>query len=188
MPSNPYIVTNDPSLVVSDIELEDGGIYACVSNNPAVTVLETVRLYILPNVTNQLMEMFVEEGDRVEFSCMATGFPTPTYHWERMNMSTGEFEMIPGETDPQLIIDPVAFNQFGRYRCVATVAVHNTFMDESNDVILHGNSEWTLNHISIVQFNEGFIALLIFILSMVDILTVLFLLQCPQRGLWLRTL
>ena len=138
MLSNPYIVINDPVLTISDVQLADAGIYACVSNNSDVTVTESVTLYIQPNVTNQLMEMFVEEGDRVTFFCMATGFPTPTYHWEKLNIVNNMFEIIPGETNPTLIIDPVRFSDFGRYRCVATVAVHDIFTDESNDVILHG--------------------------------------------------
>ncbi len=138
MLGNPYIVINGPVLTISDVQLADAGVYACVSNNSDVTVTESGTLYIQPNVTNQLMEMFVEEGDQVQFFCMATGFPTPTYHWEKLNTANSMFEIIPMETDAQLILDPVGFNDFGRYRCVATVAVHDTFTDESNDVILHG--------------------------------------------------
>ena len=138
MPGNPYIVTNMPYLTISDVELEDAGIYACVSNNNAVNVTEPVTLYILPNVTNQLMEMFVEAGDRVTFECMATGFPTPTYHWEKEVFGQG-FVVIPGEVSPQLVLDPVVHSDFGTYRCVATVSVHEAFTNESNDVVLHGN-------------------------------------------------
>ena len=140
MPSS-YIIANSPYLTISDVELDDAGIFACVSDNPRVTVVEPVTLYIQPNVTNTLMEMFVEEGDRVIFPCMATGFPTPTYHWEKSDFS-GVFQLIPNENMAQLIIDPVEYADFGTYRCVATVALsHDTFTDLSNDVILHGNQQ-----------------------------------------------
>ncbi len=140
MPSDPYIVANSPVLMISDVQLGDAGIYACVSDNVIVTVIEPVTLYIQPNVTNTLIEMFVEDGDRVVFPCMATGFPTPTYHWEILNTTTSMFEIIPNENMSQLVIDPVAFDDFGRYRCVATVALHENFIDESNDVLLHGKT------------------------------------------------
>lgn len=138
MPNNPYIITNGPILIISDVSLDDGGVYACVSNVTEVTVVEPAVLSVNPNITNTLMEMFVEEGDRVVFPCMATGFPTPTYHWEKMNMSTGMFEEILNETNDELVIDPVQFENFGRYRCVATVDFLQTNIDLSNHVLLHG--------------------------------------------------
>lgn len=136
--NNPYIIVNGPLLVISEAGLDDAGVYACVSNVSEVTVVEPAVLSITPNITNTLMEMFVEEGDRVEFPCMATGFPTPTYHWEKRNELTGMFEEIPNENNTVLVFDSVGFNDFGRYRCVATVAFLETITDESNDVLLHG--------------------------------------------------
>ena len=122
--NSPFVVTNGMTLTIMDVQPEDGGVYLCVSDNPLITEFGFAILYVSPNVTQQPMEMFVEEGDSVVLTCFAEGFPTPTYTWEKMNMTTGIFEMLVGETESTLSFDPVQYSDFGRYRCVATIDVN----------------------------------------------------------------
>ena len=122
--NSPFIITNGMTLTIMDVQPEDGGIYVCVSDNPLITEFGVAVLYVSPNVTLQPMEMFVEEGDTTDLNCFAEGFPTPTYTWEKMNMTTGIFEMLEGETESILSFSPVQYSDFGRYRCVATIDVN----------------------------------------------------------------
>lgn len=58
-------------------------------------------------------------GGNVTLSCDATSSPTPTFHWEKKDAS-GNFVVIPGETDKQLVLNSITLDDLTEYRCVAT--------------------------------------------------------------------
>ena len=66
------------------------------------------------------MEQYVNNGDSVDMSCRADSFPAPNYQWEYMNRTTGTFEALERQTSSVLSLSSVEFDQYGRYRCVAT--------------------------------------------------------------------
>ena len=129
-------VSNESRLVLEYIVGGDGGEYTCIAINEAGFDNDTVTLYIFPNITIQPVNQYVQPGDTVSLYCEADSFPPPTYQWERRNES-GNFVAISGETNTNLIITDIEYEQFGDYRCVATTAI----IDEtatSNTAVIAG--------------------------------------------------
>ena len=130
------IVSNESRLVLESIVGDDGGEYTCIAINEAGFDNDTVTLYISPNITRQPVNQYVQPGDTVSLYCEADSFPPPTYQWERRN-ETGNFVVISGETNSNLTITDIEYEQFGDYRCVATTAI----IDEtatSNTAVITG--------------------------------------------------
>ena len=130
------IVSNESRLVLESIVGDDGGEYTCIAINEAGFDNDTVTLYIFPNITRQPVNQYVQSGDTVTLYCEADSFPLPTYQWERRN-ETGNFEDISGETNTNLTITDIEYEQFGDYRCVVTTPI----IDEtatSNTAVITG--------------------------------------------------
>ena len=100
---------------------QNGGGYICVVVNEAGTGSNsTATLYVRPVIVEDPMEQYVNNGDSVDISCRADSFPAPNYQWEYMNRTTGTFEALEGQTSSVLSFTSIEFDQYGRYRCVAT--------------------------------------------------------------------
>ena len=130
------IVSNESRLVLESIVGDDGGEYTCIAINEAGFDNDTVTLYIFPDITSQPENQYVQPGDTVTLYCEADSFPLPTYQWERRN-ETGNFEDISGETNTNLTITDIEYEQFGDYRCVVTTPI----IDEtatSNTAVITG--------------------------------------------------
>ena len=130
------IISNESRLVLESIVGDDGGEYTCIAINEAGFGNDTVTLYIFPNITRQPVNQYVQSGDTVTLYCEADSFPPPTYQWERRN-ETGNFMAILGETNTNLTIVNIQYEEFGDYRCVATTPI----IDEtatSNTAVITG--------------------------------------------------
>ena len=130
------IVGNRSRLVLESIVGDDGGEYTCIAINEAGFDNETVTLYIFPNITRQPVNQYVQPGDTVTLHCEADSFPPPIYRWERRN-KTGDLLAISGETNNNLTIITIQYEEFGDYRCVATTPI----IDEtatSNTAVITG--------------------------------------------------
>ena len=141
------VVSNDSALVLESINGADGGLYTCIAINEAGSDNSTVTLYVRPEITTQPMDQFVDPGDNITLTCIADSFPAPTYQWQRMNMTTGEFENLQDETNALYTIYNI-HDKFGTYRCVVTTAI-------INEVIMSNSS--TVSGKYIIIFNVNFI-------------------------------
>ena len=116
------IVSNKSRIVLESIVGDDGGEYTCIAINEAGLDNDTVTLYLFPDITRQPVNQYVQPGDIATLYCEADSFPPSTYQWERRN-ETGHFVAISGETNTNLTITDIEYEQFGDYRCVTTTAI-----------------------------------------------------------------
>ena len=115
------IIANGTQLTVEYINATiDGGNYSCVVINEAGTSTVDTTLYVAPVITLHPEDRLVMQGNNFTLSCLADAFPSPTYQWEMMNRTSGNFEEITGETFSDLRFYNVDFDKFGMYRCVAS--------------------------------------------------------------------
>ncbi len=113
------------------VNVTDGGTYTCEISNEAGSATVTTGLHIVPEFLSQPFNITTSAGVTRSLTCLAVGFPEPTYHWEKvldgnrdlLNMSAGgsglmdEFGAL-NVTSRELNFDPVSYGDFGVYRCV----------------------------------------------------------------------
>ena len=115
---------------------EDGGEYRCVVSNAAGNSSDNVTLNVRPVITVQPIEtLLTSNGSSEQLVCVADSFPAAEYQWEKFNTTSEEFEPLTGESDATLEFNPVVFNDFGEYRCVATVPAINTEYFSNNATV-----------------------------------------------------
>ena len=131
------ILSEKSTLTLESINGTDGGLYTCIVINEAGYGNSTVTLYVLPEITTQPMDQFVDPGDTIVLTCIADSFPAPTYQWQRMNTTTEEFEDLSRETATIYTINDVEHEDFGIYRCVVTTPIINVTIN-SRDTIIAG--------------------------------------------------
>ena len=98
----------------------DGGEYLCYAINGAGVEMNRTTLFIRPAITEHPENVYTNVDETVSLSCCADSFPTPNYQWEMMNRDTRRYELIANETSYTLTLDFIMFDEYGRYRCVAT--------------------------------------------------------------------
>ena len=125
--------------------IEQGGVYQCYTHALGMLLSATSRKILIafaPLITEDPVSVLAIYNDTVEFNCTAIGHPTPVIEWYRLsvnnNITTLEdvnkysialpfFSMEETTTDTTiksstLIIDPVEYNDFGYYICVAKLS------------------------------------------------------------------
>ena len=118
--SNITLTTGHMYSISSVNATQDGGSYTCYALNSAGFHSNVTVLYVRPVIAEGPLEQYVNKGDSVRLSCRADSFPVPNYQWEYMNRTTGTFEALECQTSSVLIFTSIEFDQYGRYRCVAT--------------------------------------------------------------------
>ena len=118
--SNITLATGSVFTIPSVNATEDGGSYDCYVFNEAGYENNSTTLYVRPVITEQLKNLYVDEGETVTFSCRADSFPAPKYQWEMMSRKTGMFQEVLNANDSTLMFSPIDYNDFGNYRCIAT--------------------------------------------------------------------
>ena len=116
---------------------EDGGEYRCVVSNAAGSDSDNATLNVRPVITVQPVEtLLTSNGSSEQLVCVADAFPGPEYRWEKLNATSGEFELLLiGKSNRTLELNPVVFDDFGEYRCVATVPVSNAEAISNNATV-----------------------------------------------------
>ena len=115
---------------------EDGGEYRCVVSNAAGNDSDNATLNVRPVITVQPIEtLLTSNGSSEQLVCVADAFPAAEYQWEKLNTTSGEFEPLTEESATTLEFNPVVFDDFGEYRCVATVPVINAKAISNNATV-----------------------------------------------------
>ena len=115
---------------------EDGGEYRCVVSNAAGNDSDNATLNVRPVITVQPIETLLTSNGSIEqLVCVADAFPAPEYQWEKFNATSGEFELLTGESARTLEFNPVVFDDFGEYRCVATAPVISAEVISNNATV-----------------------------------------------------
>lgn len=100
----------------------DGGEYECVVSNEAGNGSDAAILYVRPTISSGPISVRSAVNNSVNFSCVADGFPKPTYHWEKLRQN-GTFTKILGAMNQNLTLEGIMFGDHGNYKCIATVDV-----------------------------------------------------------------
>ena len=127
------------TLTLTNVNITDGDDYTCIASNSAGSGNATATLYIMPRIIEGPVDILTQNGSAVNFTCLAVGFPTPAYSWERWNGLT--FVVVDMATDSFLEFSPVVFGDAGVYQCVATSTLSNgTELRVESPAILTGRN------------------------------------------------
>ena len=129
------VVSNTTILSLDEVIGSSGGVYTCIAINDAGSDNASVTLYVSPEILQDPMNEYVQDGDTVTLTCEADSFPSPDYQWEIMNMLLGEFEPIDRETNTTLVFDYIDYEDYGTYRCEVTTPTINEVITSEEAVI-----------------------------------------------------
>ena len=145
-----YIVQDNRSYIVLEYDSTDsvnqGGIYQCIAATGDAVITgasHSIVIVFAPVITENPQSMSTTNGSDVEFNCTAAGYPAPILEWYRVssyNVSTIQDVMsstveLPYSAENNTItvnstisystltINPVNYNDYGYYICVATFPV-----------------------------------------------------------------
>ena len=123
-------------LTITYITLEDGADYTCLVSNEAGSTNVTASLFITPEIIQQPQSINTTVGSAVAFTCLATGYPTPQYRWNKVDSLGGVIVTTVGNGSV-LTFDPVSLGGEGYYHCIASVAAQIPLVYETqSDVAL----------------------------------------------------
>ncbi|CAF1298909.1 unnamed protein product [Adineta steineri] len=111
------------TLRIINIEEQDHGLYRCIQGD--ITLNEILLDVLIPpriiSHTPEHMHMTVREGRDAEFSCIASGHPTPTIIWHVNGLSRpGIVATIEGKNESVLILRNISRYDSGRVDCSAS--------------------------------------------------------------------
>ena len=150
------------TLQLSNVAVSDAGLYQCTVTNAAGNSSDSTQFYVAPNIITAPDENIrVNVSVSVTFTCVAEGFPVPDITWEYDGNSfsgsasgnvsgsgsggsssgqdsIGEVNTTVNGTmvTSTLTIDPVQYDSFGMYRCVANSSFLMRY--DSAETTLHG--------------------------------------------------
>ncbi len=128
------ILSFESTITINNLNAtQHGGVYYCVVINEAGYDISTSTLYITPAFVVEPEDIRTTNGSIVAFNCEAEAFPYPTYRWEKSAL------VLTGEIEQVLEFDPVLFNDFGNYSCIASIDIAGVVNETSSSAILHGN-------------------------------------------------
>ncbi|XP_006630714.3 leucine-rich repeats and immunoglobulin-like domains protein 1 [Lepisosteus oculatus] len=116
-----HIMPNDVVFFITNVKIEDMGVYSCTAENTAGTIAANATLTVLetPYLKEALEDQSVLVGDTVALQCKASGSPPPRITWlkgdEPLKLSE-RHHFTPG--NQLLIIRNVEPEDEGRYTCL----------------------------------------------------------------------
>ena len=123
-----YKIESNRSLEIRNIELGDGGQYACKIITPLQEVESKISLIVSgesPEILNAFDRVTIHEGEALSISCVARGVPTPSIQWylkdtpvsgqylKHIETANSEFR------ETRVIIKHSTKGHEGVYQCVA---------------------------------------------------------------------
>ncbi|XP_053151504.1 leucine-rich repeats and immunoglobulin-like domains protein 1 [Hemicordylus capensis] len=115
-----HVMPDDDVFFITDVKIEDMGIYSCTAQNSAGSVSANATLTVLetPSLIHPLEDRIVSVGETVVLQCKATGSPPPRITWLKGDQSltvTERQHFTPG--NQLLIVRNVMMEDAGRYTC-----------------------------------------------------------------------
>ncbi|XP_061474677.1 leucine-rich repeats and immunoglobulin-like domains protein 1 [Rhineura floridana] len=115
-----HVMPDDDVFFITDVKIEDMGIYSCTAQNSAGSVSANASLTVLetPSLVHPLEDRVVSVGETVVLQCKATGSPPPRITWLKGDQSllvTERHHFTPGKQ--LLIVRNVVMEDAGKYTC-----------------------------------------------------------------------
>ncbi|XP_037243223.1 leucine-rich repeats and immunoglobulin-like domains protein 1 isoform X1 [Falco rusticolus] len=115
-----HVMPDDDVFFITDVKIEDMGVYSCTAQNSAGSVLANATLTVLetPSLIHPLEDHVVSVGETVALQCKATGSPSPRITWlkgDQPLMVTERHHFTSG--NQLLIIRNVVLEDAGKYTC-----------------------------------------------------------------------
>lgn len=115
-----HVMPDDDVFFITDVKIEDMGVYSCTAQNSAGSVLANATLTVLetPSLIHPLEDHVVSVGETVALQCKATGSPPPRITWlkgDQPLVVTDRHHFTPG--NQLLIVRNVVLEDAGKYTC-----------------------------------------------------------------------
>uniref|UniRef100_A0A8C0KGA3 Leucine rich repeats and immunoglobulin like domains 1 n=1 Tax=Canis lupus dingo TaxID=286419 RepID=A0A8C0KGA3_CANLU len=115
-----HVMPDDDVFFITNVKIEDMGLYSCTAQNSAGTVSAnaTLTVFETPSLVVPLEDRVVSMGETVALQCKATGNPTPRITWlkgGRPLSLTERHHFTPG--NQLLIVQNVVVEDAGQYTC-----------------------------------------------------------------------
>ncbi|KAK7078505.1 hypothetical protein SK128_000027, partial [Halocaridina rubra] len=109
---------HDGVLVIRHLMSEDSGTYVCTAVNAAgaTKIAVTLEVHVPPTIADDSETYTVSEGEVLEISCVASGFPIPTVTWKHFDQ-TLLYDNTLSDGSLRLVATP---ESEGLYECLAT--------------------------------------------------------------------
>jgi predicted extracellular nuclease len=109
-----YYDYNTENKAASQLTINVDGAYRYSDHDPVLIGLNLHPDPSAPTITTQPLSQTVTAGDSVTFTAAASGYPAPTYQWQKGGVD------LPGQTAPTLTLSNVTTAAAGSYTLVAT--------------------------------------------------------------------
>ncbi|XP_019859986.1 PREDICTED: hemicentin-1-like, partial [Amphimedon queenslandica] len=137
--SGGVLVGMGASYVINSVDTSTDGCYICHVTNSAGSGFNATTVYIALNITVHPNPIVTTEiNGNVTLSCDADASPFPTYQWEKKDTS-GSFVELQNETNNELEIISVKFEDAGEYRCVVSDGMLNSIASDVSTVYVSPN-------------------------------------------------
>ncbi|XP_076984877.1 leucine-rich repeats and immunoglobulin-like domains protein 1 isoform X2 [Tamandua tetradactyla] len=115
-----HVMPDDDVFFITDVKIDDMGVYSCTAQNSAGSVSANATLTVLetPSLVVPLEDCAVSVGETVAFQCKATGSPPPRITWLKGDHPlslTDRHHFTPG--NQLLVVQNVVAEDAGRYTC-----------------------------------------------------------------------
>ncbi|XP_075289333.1 leucine-rich repeats and immunoglobulin-like domains protein 1 [Opisthocomus hoazin] len=115
-----HVMPDDDVFFITDVKIEDMGVYSCTAQNSAGSVLANANLTVLetPSLIHPLEDHVVSVGETVALQCKATGSPPPRITWlkgDQPLIVTERHHFTSG--NQLLIVRNVVLEDAGKYTC-----------------------------------------------------------------------
>ncbi|XP_059519011.1 leucine-rich repeats and immunoglobulin-like domains protein 1 isoform X3 [Myotis daubentonii] len=115
-----HVMPDDDVFFITDVKLDDMGVYSCTAQNLAGSISANATLTVLetPSLAVPLEDRVVSTGETVALQCKAAGSPPPRITWfkgDRPLSLTERHHFTPG--NQLLVVQNVGAEDAGRYTC-----------------------------------------------------------------------
>jgi len=101
-----HVMPSENTFYITDVKVEDMGVYSCRAKNPAAEMVANVSLTVLqyPEFLRQMTDAVATVGETARLECSASASPKPTLTWTRNGIPLYMTERHFLTADSQLLI------------------------------------------------------------------------------------